>query len=103
MERLDYAFAALLAQVVKAPPVGRLEDLDRVAQCQQFTGNAPQSMGAGMIPVGQQGMVEQDETHGAFSSAEQAMVAWLHTTEESFCAQKTVYASNTGPSTHTRF
>src|ERR1700726_4876532 len=49
---LDHSFATLLAQVVKAPPVRGLEDPDRVALAQQFAGDTPQNVGAGMIPVG---------------------------------------------------
>jgi hypothetical protein len=60
---LDHAVATLLAQVVEAPSIRRLEDLDRVALGQQFAGNTPQNVGAGMIPVGNEGVVEQDEAH----------------------------------------
>src|ERR1700730_8773238 len=62
---LDDSIATLLAQVVKAPSVRGLEDPDRVAQGQQFAGNTPQNVGTGMIPVGNERVIEQDEAHGA--------------------------------------
>src|SRR3984893_17651695 len=63
---LDHSFATLLAQVVKAPAVRRLEDPGRVPLAQQFARNTPQNVGGGMIPVGNEGVVEQDEAHVAF-------------------------------------
>jgi hypothetical protein len=67
---LHNSFATLLAQVVKAPSVRGLEDPDRVALDQQFAGNAPQDVGAGVVPVRNEGVIEQDEAHGAFFSGE---------------------------------
>jgi hypothetical protein len=70
MKCLDDSFATLFAQVVEAPTVRGFQDLDRMAQCQQFARNTAQSVSAGVVPVRDERMVEEDEAHEAFSPVE---------------------------------
>jgi hypothetical protein len=50
-------------QVADAPAVSRLIDLHGVSPGEQLRGNAAKEVGIAVVPVGDQGVVEQDKTH----------------------------------------
>src|SRR5262249_7255792 len=68
-ESFDDAFARLFEQVVQAPSIGRLKDPNRMAQTQQLGGDPSQAVRAWVVPIGKEGMVEEDEAHDALSPA----------------------------------
>src|SRR5690606_2079276 len=71
VKRRNRSVAMLLAQVSQAPSILRLQDNDIVAALLELGRDAPEKMRVAVIPVGNDGMIEETDFHakaGACSS-----------------------------------
>jgi hypothetical protein len=68
MELIDRFGARITQEIAPAPPVGGLEDVDRVTSAPQFADHSAQEGGVAMVPVRYQRVAEQLHVHAATAS-----------------------------------